>query len=279
MLRRLLAHPLTRGLDIDDPATTDLRREIVRSKPFLKRIYDEWYQKIAKSLPNAGGAVLEIGSGAGFLADYIPGLITSEIFPCQGVQVVLDGQALPFASGSLRGIVMTNVLHHIRGVSSFLTQAARCLSAGGALVMVEPWNSPWSRLIYTHLHHEPFCPEKGEWGHTLKGPLSGANGALPWIIFKRDRSVFESRFSELRVSRIEPIMPFRYLLSGGVSMRGLMPAWMFPIWKGLERGMEAWMNTWAMFAVVVVTKCDSADPVQTEPTFDSPWRATRCGSS
>src|ERR1700676_56957 len=130
MLRRLLAHPSTRGLDIDDPATTDLRREIVRSKPFLKRIYDEWYQKIAESLPNGVGTVLEIGSGAGFLNDYIPGLVTSEIFPCQGIQVVLDGQALPFASGSLRGIVMTNVLHHIPGVRSFLTQAARCLLPG-----------------------------------------------------------------------------------------------------------------------------------------------------
>src|SRR5579864_3240678 len=113
MLRRLLAHPLTRGFDIDDPATTILRRNIVRSKPFLKRIYEEWYQALANCLPNIEGPVLEIGSGAGFLAEHIPNLITSEIFHCDNIRLILDGQALPFAIGSLRAIVMTNVLHHI----------------------------------------------------------------------------------------------------------------------------------------------------------------------
>jgi hypothetical protein len=126
--------------------------------------------------------------------------------------------------------------------------------------MIEPWYSPWSRLIYTHLHHEPFFPEEGEWGHSFKGPLSGANGALPWIIFKRDRGIFESQFPELSVTRIEPLMPFRYLVSGGVSMRTLMPAWTFPIWSLLERGLGTWMNAWAMFALVVVTKLDSQHP-------------------
>jgi len=82
MLKRLLAHPLTRGLDIDDPNTTVLRQAIVHSKPFLKSIYEEWYQKVANCLPDIRGNVLELGSGAGFLADYIPDLITSEILHC-----------------------------------------------------------------------------------------------------------------------------------------------------------------------------------------------------
>jgi hypothetical protein len=47
------------------------------------------------------------------LAGHIPRLITSEVFNCPGIQVVLDGQALPIAAGSLRAIVMTDVLHHI----------------------------------------------------------------------------------------------------------------------------------------------------------------------
>lgn len=102
MFGRLLAHPLTRGLEIDDPATTVLRPAIVQSKPFLKRIYQEWYRKIASSFPDIPGSVLELGSGAGFLADYIPGLITSEIFHCRNVRLVLDGQSLPFAIRSLR---------------------------------------------------------------------------------------------------------------------------------------------------------------------------------
>jgi SAM-dependent methyltransferase len=254
MLRRLLAHPLTRGFDIDDPATTILRRKIVHSKPFLKQIYEEWYQALASSLPDGDGSVLEIGSGAGFLADYIPNLITSEIFPCDGIRLVLDGQSLPFASESLKGIVMTNVLHHIPDARSFLKEAARCLRPGGVIAMIEPWVSPWSRLIYTRLHHEPFETEAPDWRHSSNGPLSGANGALPFIIFRRDQAIFESEFSDLEVSTIVPIMPFRYLVSGGVSMRTLMPASAFPIWAQLERWMQPHMDQWAMFALLVVTK-------------------------
>ena len=208
MLRRLLAHPLTRGLDIDDPATTVLRRTIVHSKPFLKRIYQEWYRTIANCLPDIPGSVLELGSGAGFLANYIPGLITSEVFHCPDVRLVLDGQSLPFASESLRGIVMTNVLHHVPDARAFLSEAARCLRPGGVIAMIEPWVSPWSYLIYTHLHHEPFETQVRDWRHPSNGPLSDANGALPYIVFKRDQAIFASEFQNLEVSTIEPFCHF-----------------------------------------------------------------------
>ena len=85
--------------------------------------------------------------------------------------------------------------------------------------MVEPWVSRWSKLIYTHLHHEPFRTESPEWSFPSAGPLSGANGALPWIVFERDRPEFCRSFPQWHLQRIVPIMPLRYLLSGGVSLR------------------------------------------------------------
>jgi SAM-dependent methyltransferase len=254
MLRRWLAHPLTRGLDIDDPRTTHLRRRVIREKSFLRQIYEEWYQSIAGSLPLGKGAVLELGSGAGFLDEFIPGLITSEIFECPGIAVVLDGLALPFADGALRAIVMTDVLHHLPQPQQFFSEAARCVRPGGAVVMIEPWVTPWSRLIYTWLHHEPFRPEAAEWEFPRGGPLSGANGALPWIVFERDRAKFEREFPEWQVNTIYPIMPFRYLVSGGVSLRSLMPGWAFGLWRGLEKALYPWMDKLAMFAQVVLRR-------------------------
>jgi SAM-dependent methyltransferase len=254
ILRNLLAHPLTRGLDIDDPRTTDLRRRIVRSKPFLRRIYEEWYAKIAAALPEGPGRVLELGSGAGFLGQYVPGLITSEIFPCPGVDVVLDGQRLPLADGSLRAVVMTDVLHHLPRVRDFFAEAGRCVRPGGTVVMIEPWVSRWSRLVYTRLHHEPFRPDAEAWEFPATGPLSGANGGLPWILFRRDRAAFERQFPQWRIDRVEPFMPLRYLLSGGVSMRSLMPGPTFAAWRGLERAASRWRDQTAMFAFVKLVR-------------------------
>ena len=129
ILRTLLAHPLTRNLALDDPATTTLRRRIIAEKPFLKRIYQEWYEAILAQLPAVAGPVLEIGSGPGFLKEMLPELITSELLPCPGVRMRLDGQRLPFAKGALRAIVMTDVLHHVPGPERFFEEAARALSA------------------------------------------------------------------------------------------------------------------------------------------------------
>src|SRR5688572_2273294 len=130
ILRGWLAHPLTRGLDIDSPETTELRRRIVQEKPFLRKIYHEWYQVISAAVPAGSDPVLELGSGAGFLHEYIPGLIPSEIFRCSGVAAVVDGQKLPFADGSLRGIVMSDVLHHIPDPRAFFREATRCIRPG-----------------------------------------------------------------------------------------------------------------------------------------------------
>jgi SAM-dependent methyltransferase len=251
-LRRALSHPLTRDLDLDDPATTDLRRAILEEKPFLKQIYNEWYGLMAAHLPKGPGGVLELGSGAGFLKEFVSGLITSEVFPSSGVRIILDGQAMPFANGSLRGIAMTNVLHHVPSAHAFFQDASRCLRSGGRIIAIEPWVSTWSRLVYTKLHHEPFDPESRDWKFSGEGPLSAANGALPWIIFERDRERFEREFPDLRIEAIKAFMPFRYLICGGISMRNLMPASTFGLWRSIEGCFNP--RRWAMFALIVIER-------------------------
>jgi SAM-dependent methyltransferase len=253
-LKRLLGHPLTRGRSLDDPELTSLRRAIVRGKPFLRAVYEDWYRWIAGGVPGGAGGVLELGSGGGFLADSIPGLITSEVFRCGGIRAVVDARRLPFRDGSLRAIVMTDVLHHVPDAGAFLGEATRVLRPGGALLMVEPWNTPLARLVWTHLHHEPFEPGAEGWSFPASGPLSGANTALPWMIFARDRDRFERTFPDLAVARIEPCMPFRYLLSGGVSLRSLQPGWTTRAWRAVEALFTPWMDQLGMFARVEVRR-------------------------
>ena len=258
LLHRILAHPLTGGLDVDDPATTELRRQIIASKPFLQAIYNEWYSTLAEALPPGEGAVLELGSGAGYCNRFIPGVITSEVFFCPGVQLIADAQQLPFRDGSLRAIVFSDVLHHIPDVRRFFAEASRCLRAGGKILMIEPWVSAWSRFVYTRFHHEPFRTGAEDWAFPSSGPLSGANGALPWIVFARDRSKFEAEFPDLVIREVRPFMPFRYLLSGGVGMRSLMPGFSHALWAGMEKILEPRMSGLAMFAFVSVERRSGA---------------------
>jgi hypothetical protein len=101
MFRTLLTHPLARGRDLDDPQTTILRRKIIREKPLLKRVHEEWYRSIDDAIDTSSQHILEIGSGAGFLQQNIPLLLTSDLLPLPWITVVLNGQELPFKDASL----------------------------------------------------------------------------------------------------------------------------------------------------------------------------------
>jgi SAM-dependent methyltransferase len=253
LLRHLLAHPKLHEVSLDDPKTTYIRREIVLTNSFLRQIYTSWYSAILATIPESDGQVLELGSGGGFLDRYLP-LITSEIFYCPYVKVILDGQALPFATGSLRAIVMLDVLHHISNPRLFFREAGRCVHPGGVIVMIEPWVTPWSRFIYTQLHHEPFDPLAEDWAFPTSGPLSGANGAIPWIMFSRDLLIFQHEFPMWQTISVQPMMPILYLLSGGVSMRQFIPGWSFKFWSCVDKLMSGKSNSPAMFALIILKK-------------------------
>jgi hypothetical protein len=257
-IKIFLTHPLVRDLDLDSPETVDRVSKIIQSKPFLRQIYNQWYLSISNALPtNITGPVLELGSGGGFLKKYIPNLITSEILQTPGVDVVLDGQRLPFQNQSLRGIVMLDVLHHLPDSKQFFKDASLCVQTGGAIVMIEPWVTPWSKFVYNNLHHEPFDADVEEWKFPRGGPLSQANSALPWIIFFRDRSIFENKHPEWKIQDVSLHTPFAYLLSGGVSMRSLMPGFFYNIFRLLAEISKPCMKKCAMFATIVLQRSET----------------------
>jgi SAM-dependent methyltransferase len=183
------------------------------------------------------------------LSERVAGVITSEVFACPGIRVVSDGCRLPFAAGSLRAIVMTDVLHHVPDPERFLREAARTLVVGGRIVMIEPWLTSWSRRVYAR-HPEPMRPDSAEWGFPSSGPLSGANIAIPWMIFERDRAAFVARFPELAIRDVALMMPFAYLVSGGVSLRSLAPGFSYRLLRALERLLAPWNGRLAMFALI-----------------------------
>jgi len=243
-----------RGRDLDDPETTRLRHQLLAEKNFLNRLYQDWYRLIVSGLPHVDGPVVELGSGAGFLDQFLPEVIQTEYLNTGEVQVVLNAHDLPFPAKSLRAIVMVNVFHHLQEADRFIFEAHRTVKNTGRIILIEPWVTGFSKFVYSKFHHEPFDPHQETWRFLSDGPLSGANGALPWIIFKRDREKFENRYPQWKISEITPMMPFRYLFSGGLGFRSLVPGQAYPFVVFLEKLVEPWLSSCAMFARIVLDR-------------------------
>jgi SAM-dependent methyltransferase len=255
MVKSIFREPGTDVLSLDSIDRTIQHLSIIQRKPFLRKLYLDWYREIGQNLAlTAPLPTVELGSGGGFIRQVMPNVITSEVLKIPNVDVIFDGLELPFKPGSIHAIVMVDVFHHLRQPGTFLSQAARCIPAGGILCMIEPWRSTWSDWVYRHLHHEPWEPNAPTWELPSGGPLSQANGAMPWIVFSRDRHRFERCHPEWKLHKIRPHTPFRYLLSGGVSFRTPMPAWSFELATKMEKGLNRMMHHMAMFATITLVR-------------------------
>ena len=259
---KTLLHKEFRRVAIDSPERTLLHSQIIREKRFLSKLYTEWYAAINDLMPGRmAGCIVELGSGGGFSKKILPRAITTEILPLPNVDLRLDGEKLPFRGNSLKAIFMVDVFHHLPRSGQFLKEAARCIKPGGVLVMIEPWNTPWSRFIYQYFHHEPFDPDSTDWKIPIGGPLSEANSALPWIVFGRDRLRFEKEYPEWRIREIRLHTPFRYLLSGGVSTPVSVPGRLFEFWQHIEDRLGAVMKYLAMFATIILIRSSGENSI------------------
>lgn len=242
---------------LDDPGTTVSRKELLRTKRILRVFYADCYaffQHTADTAPP--GRHVELGSGAGFLKETLPGVVTTECLPVPDVDCHCSALALPFRPASLSALLLLDVFHHIPDADAFLREADRCLCPGGVLVMVEPANTLFSRFIYTRFHHEAFDPQVEAWTLPDGGPLSTANGALPWIVFRRDEERFARLYPHFHVEVFEAFGPIRYLVSGGMSHPQFLPGWCSPLVGVAEWLLRPLNPLCGMFVRIVVRKAD-----------------------
>ncbi|MBI2100051.1 MAG: methyltransferase domain-containing protein [Candidatus Vogelbacteria bacterium] len=238
---------------LDAPEMTVYHREIILRKKFIKKLYLDWYREIMSRV-NQAGKVLELGAGGGFLKEIYPAVITSDILPLPNCDMTINAYQLPFLNHELAAIVMINTLHHLGECEKFFHEAERTLKRGGKIVMLEPANTVWSRFVYKNFHHEPFNEKMTGWNFPSTGPMSVANGALPWMVFVRDRKKFQTRFPRLKIQSVKLHTPFRYLISGGLSYKSLLPYWMYTPVKVLERMLSPAISVLAMFQTIELIK-------------------------
>jgi SAM-dependent methyltransferase len=229
LLRRLLEEPRARGLDLESTEATAAHARIIGEKAFLRKLYERYYEQFAFADRRApAGIRVELGSGGGFLDRIVSGVVRIDLRPGAEVDVVASALALPIAERAAGAVFMLNVLHHLPDAAAFFTELERVLAPGGLAVMIEPYASPVSGVVYRLAHHEPFDPEQDGWRIEGRGPMTAANDAMPWIVFERDRARFEAEHPGLEIVRVSPHTISLYALSGGLSYRALAPGFLFP---------------------------------------------------
>lgn len=241
--------------DLDDPATTLLHARIIRQKPLLRKLYQEFYHSFKNSLPSdyQKKNLVELGSGGGFVKEVIPNVVTSDVLKFPGIDRQFSALKMPFKNNFIDAFFMVDVFHHLPDIKKFLTEADRCLKIGGKIIIIDPANTPWARFIYKNFHHEVFDETAG-WSFKKRGPLSSANSALAWIVFCRDRARFEGDFPSLKIKKLKFHTPLRYLLSGGFSLRQLLPASSYGIIKAVEFVFSPLNKYLGMFMTVELEK-------------------------
>lgn len=241
--------------DLDDASTTLLHAVLINRKSILRKIYIDFYYRFKKATSFITGKrlLIELGSGGGFIKDIIPDVITSDVISLPNVDKVFSATKMDFANNIVDAFLMINVLHHIKDAEAFFKEADRCLKIGGIITIIEPANTVWSRFIHRNFHHELFDTE-GDWHIKKEGRLSSANTALAWIVFYRDRAQFEKKFLSLRIRKLELHTPFRYVISGGLSMKQLLPTFMYPIIICIENILSPFNRYLGMFLTIELEK-------------------------
>lgn len=239
-------------INLDTQKALILHRKIIRENLFLKRIYKDFYLEFKKTRV-LKGPLVEIGSGAGFIKEVIPEVIASDVIKGPGIDIVFSATKIPFKKNSISAFFMFDVFHHIKNPEKALREMKRCLKPKGKILMIEPYNSLWGRFIYQNFHHENFEPNSG-WKIKGTGRLSDANGALPWIIFVRDKKIFKRKFPDLRIVKIIPHTPLCYLLSGGLSKPQFVPVFFYPIVKFIENILSPFNSIIGMFVTIELRK-------------------------
>lgn len=238
--------------DIDSPAAFAERASMLMKKRFLQEIYREWAERLAAG--TTPGLTLEIGGGSNPVTASVfakLGTLRIDLVRLPGLHVQGDALSLPIRSQSISNVFGIDVLHHCQSALEFFSEMARILKIGGRIRLVEPWNNGWSRFVYQNFHPEPFDPE-GSWELPIGGPMSVANGALPWIVLERDRTKFAEVFPMLQVQSITPLMPVCFPLSGGSSHRFSAPSWLYWAIRRTERLLES--RRIGLSAVIVIQK-------------------------
>lgn len=251
--------PRLKILDYDGTSRLELHREIFKQKKILRQVFVEFhasFRELDETYFTGAGDRIELGSGIFPIKESYSEVLSSDVVESSFLDLVLDAECLDLKARSVRSLYCQNCFHHLSDPRKFFQEASRVLNVGGGIVILEPFYGKLGSVLYKHMFaQETFDKGQLAWNSPAKGPMSEANQALSFIIFKRDREVFLREFPEFEIVHEKICSNYlRYLLSGGLNFRQLVPDFCLPAVRAAEIMLRPFKSFLGLHHVIVIRK-------------------------
>ena len=250
------------NINADSEELITFHRNVLLNKKLINNVFREFYstcydlyQKYKKC--DGDPLIIEIGSGSSLFKHYYPEIISTDIKKHEYNDMTLDAQDMQnVEDGSVDAFMAINCFHHFPAPDKFFEQIIQKLKCGGTCVIIEPYYGFLSKFLYSRMFEtESFDKKQQNWDYIVKGPMSGANQALSYIVFERDRDILLEKYPEIEIVHKRIFNNYlRYLFSGGLNFIQLVPDFMEGPLKVTEALMKFVNKHFGLHHVVVIRK-------------------------
>lgn len=258
-LLSLLRDPIVSEINVDDSDRLKVHGEMLAKKRILRDVFTEFhhcFRRLDDLFLSGDGARMELGAGVAPIRDTYPDVLATDVVPAPYLDKVMDAECMDLPDGIMRAIYGQNCFHHFPHPGKFFSEAERVLEPGGGVILLEPYYGPFAKFLFKRLFKtEGFDKEAATWETTVMGPMCGANQALSYIVFIRDRDDFHRAHPTLKIVHQELCSNYlRYILSGGLNFRQLVPNWVVPLVSVIEFALKPFNRWLALHHIVVLRK-------------------------
>jgi SAM-dependent methyltransferase len=255
----LFRDPSLENIDIDGGNRFLVHSKMLKRKRMLREVFLEFHHKfrsLEEKYISVEGLRIEIGAGVAPIRDTYPDVLATDIVDSTHLDRVLDAENIDLPDRSVRVFYGQNCFHHFPHPDKFFNELNRVIAPGGGLILIEPYYGPFAAYLYKRLFKtEGFDKNYPHWDTPQKGPMNGANQALSYIVFNRDRHKFNEKYPSLHIVHIEPIENYlRYLLSGGLNFRQLLPDFCIYPLNLLEKTISPFKHILALHHIIVLKR-------------------------
>lgn len=260
MLKRLLLLSDLDAARLNDSDRLRVHHEALQHKPMLLEVFREFHRLFRRLdqeyFGQTQGLRIELGAGVMPVRGSYPDVLATEVVKAPHLDRVLDAQAMDLGDATVRALYGQNCFHHFPDPELFLQEANRVLVPGGGIILIEPFFGPLAAFLYKRMFAtERFDKTAPDWRANMSGPMTGANQALSYIVFVRDRARFNRLFPALEIVYTKPLPNYmRYLLSGGLNFRQLVPTVSVPLLKWMETAARPVASILALHHVLVIRR-------------------------